>query len=166
MIWLPFRCSSGLEFYVAEKMTNLADKVLVPKSKTTIKASKGKPRIVTRALAPGYVFASFHGFEAFGHAFGPMRLIKGFHGALQMDGRAILLTPMDIRALHAMEVAAAEPYAEASLKPADRVKIRRGRYGEITAIVDRLSGANVVVTFDLFGKSNTATVPVDQVEAA
>ena len=166
-IWLAYRVTPQLEFHCAEAIDKLGtERVLVPKSKVTIRGIKGRPRIVTRPLAPGYVFAAYHGWQAFADAFVACKLVRGWRGVVGADNRPWLLSPMDVRALYAMEVAAAEPHVEAGMKPGDRINIRKGLHANLHAVVARLDKGSVIATVTMFGRPHDVAIPMDQIEAA
>lgn len=165
-IWIAYRVTPQLEFSVAEALDKLGtEKVIVPKISVTKRTKDGLWHRL-RPVAPGYVFAAYHGYDALAAAWAPTRLVKGCHGVVGIDNRPSLLTPMDIRALYAMEVAAAEPHVEAGLKPGDKLRIKRGRHADLAAVVSRLSRGQVIASVSLFGKSHEVSIPLDQVEAA
>ena len=165
MIWIAFTATPQLEFSVAEAIAKLgAEKTIVPSHQARI-VKNGKARSVRRPLAPGYVFAAFHGFEALHAAWHALKLVKGLRGAVNFDAnserRYSLLTPMDVRALY--EMRAAEVEETSKHRPGDRVLIRNKL---MMGIVERMARGKVIAIVDMFGKSHTVTVSEDQVEAA
>ena len=153
------------EFHVRDELHALGYAALVPvefKWKTHAFGRKLKapcPQKVPRL--PGYVFASFD-YEPNWYE---LERVRGWTGIIHVDGRPAAIPPSQFAALEALSVPIqAIPSKGRKLSPGDRVKIKRGAFAELDAVVETIRKGKVVATVHLFGRPSSVTFKSNDIQ--
>jgi transcription antitermination factor NusG len=149
------------EFKVRDKLTldyGLAAYVPVEFSKSRF--GRGKEIVRRKPVVRGYVFAGLD--PADWHV---LSKIPEVAGVVFVHGRPASLTPSQMDSIELLS----RPIDRANASgwsPGDRVRIRRGAYAELAAVVEKAEKGTVIATVDLLGKLHTVKLPENAVEAA
>lgn len=160
MIWYLIRVQAGRERIIRDELHTLGHRALVPVRIDT-RRIRGRTAHVPRPLMPAYVAAGFVDPPWF-----DLARIRGWYGPVRIGDRLATLSPSEVAAVELMSVSRPLQLAASRVSPGDIIRIKRGAYAELAALVQRLDGAGVVVTVDMFGKAHTLTIDEALVEAA
>lgn len=152
------RCAPCTEFKVRDELHRLGIAALVPVEFTVSKFSRGKEAIRKSPVVRGYVFASITDWMAISR-------VRGIKGAVTIDGAPYTLTRSQTDALELLS-RPLQRSNRSGWSPGDKVRVRRGAYTELEAVVQDIKKGKVVVVTSLFGKQMEVTVPAEQLEAA
>lgn len=164
MIWHAYKTAAQAEFRIQEKMIALGARTVVPAQWQWRRVKNARPVPRRRPVIPGYVFAGFNEVPWWA-----LSVVDGLHGVVSFDGRPAIIPDKVIPSIAALE----QPLRELSQGPRFRmgqaIKIKRGAFAELAAVVDGFERGKVVAIVHMFGKS--ARVPVsmehlEEVEAA
>ena len=139
--------TSHIEWQVQKDLIRLGAKTIVPGEWEWRKGAKGKMVPAKRPALQGYVVAGFTDVP-----WQALRLVSGIAGCVSFDGSPAVVTAADRMAIAAME------------RPL--VKIKRGPFAEIPAVVEAWKAGKVIALVELFGKVFEVVVDGDSVEAA
>ena len=164
------RVSPNSEFRVRDELHKLGLSALVPvefRSYRVVNKSFDRRQItdvdVKHRKLPvirGYVFA---GLDV--HDWASVTAIREVKGALWIDGRPARLTGTQTAALELLSRPAQRANAS-GWSPGDKVRVRRGAYGELEAIVSQIKRGHVIATVEMMGKLHTVKLNPYQLEAA
>lgn len=146
------------EFRVRDELHRMGLLAYVPVEFQTSRFGKGKEGIRKAPVVRGYVFATVTDWLA-------LRRVKEVKGAVCIGDRPATLTAPQTAALELLS----RPLQRANRSgwsPGDKVKVKRGAFAELEAVVSEIKKGKVVVVTSLFGKQMEVTVPAKQLEAA
>ena len=154
------RVSPNSEFRVRDDLHRLGLAALVPVEFTVSRFGKGKETIRKAPVIRGYVFA---GLDV--HDWSSVTAIREVKGALWIDGRPARLTGSQTAALELLS-RPAQRANSSGWSPGDKVRVRRGAFAELDAIVSQIKRGHVIATVQMLGKAHTVKLDADQLEAA
>lgn len=161
MIWHAYKTAAQAEFRIQEKMIALGARTVVPAQWQWRRVKNARPVPRRRPVMPGYVFAGFNEVPWWA-----LSVVDGLHGVVSFNGRPAIIPAKAIPTIAAME----QPLQELSQGPKFRmgqaIKIKRGMYAELSALVDGFERGKVIAIVEMFGKQARVPVAEDQVEAA
>lgn len=145
-----------IEDAVASKLREMGHRTWLPREP---RPTKHRPQL-TVPMVRGYVFVSG---DIDWHA---VRKVRGFIRPLRRhDDELAIITQDQIDRMRAVcEGMRAE--IKTGLKPGDRVKIRKGAFTEIEAIIFSVTGGKHQIEYTMFGKTFRQSIAADQIEAA
>jgi transcription antitermination factor NusG len=149
------------EFKVRDKLT-LDYKIgaYVPVEFSKRRFGKGKEIVRRAPVVRGYVFADIG--PADWHV---LTQIPEVAGVVFVHGRPASLTPSQMDSIELLS----RPLERANASgwsPGDRVRVRRGAFAELDAVVSEIRKGSVIATVELLGKLHTVKLPENAVEAA
>ena len=149
------------EFRVRDELHQMGRVAFVPVEFEVSKFGKGRESIRRSPVVRGYVFADVPAIAWDG----TRRLIPAIKGKLFIDGHPYTLTAAGMAAIELLS----RPIERANASgwsPGDRVRVRRGAFAELNAVVAAIERGHVMVNVEMFGKVHQAKVPSDALEAA
>lgn len=170
------------EFTVRDELHMMGLIAFVPVIFSVSKFGKGKETIKRQAVIPGYIFAKSpakDGVQPMGliaedwHRIRaeqkkPIRVqsrLSRITGMMSGSSGAIILTPSQEAAVMLLS----RPLERANShgwSPGDRVRVRRGAFAELDAVVSQIKRGHVIATVQMLGKTHTVKLALDQMEAA
>lgn len=146
------------EFKARDELHRLGMTAYVPVEFSTSKFGRGRETIRKAPVVRGYVFAAVNDWTV-------VRAVREVTGALIINDRPATLTPTQSAALELLS----RPLERANShgwNPGDRVRVRRGAFAELDAIVSQIKRGHVIATVEMMGKTHTVKIAMDQMEAA
>lgn len=148
------------EFRVRDELHRLDIAALVPVEFSVSRFGHGRETIRKAPVIRGYVFASLDVQD-----WAAVTAIREVKGALWIDGRPARLTGSQTAALELLSRPASRANSS-GWSPGDKVRVRRGAYAELAAVVSQIKRGHVIATVEMLGKLHTVKVNADQLEAA
>lgn len=154
------RVSPNREFRVRDDLHRLGLAALVPVEFSVSRFGNGRESIRKAPVIRGYVFAGLDIED-----WATVTAIREVKGALWIDGRPARLTSTQTTALELLSRPAQRANAS-GWSPGDRVRVRRGAFAELDAVVSQIKRGQVIATVEMLGKLHTVKLNADQLEAA
>ncbi len=148
------------EFRVRDELHRLDIAALVPVEFSVSRFGKGRETIRKSPVIRGYVFASLDVQD-----WAAVTAIREVKGALWIDGRPARLTGSQTAALELLSRPASRANSS-GWSPGDKVRVRRGAFAELNAVLSPIQPGTVVATIEMLGKVHTVKLTPDQLEAA
>lgn len=146
------------EFKVRDELHRMGMLAYVPVEFQSSRFGKGKEGIRKAPVVRGYVFAKVTDWFA-------LKAVKEVKGAVCIGERPATLTTAQTAALELLS-RPLERANRSGWSPGDKVKVKRGAFAELEAVVSEIRKGKVVVVTEMFGKPMTVALPAKQLEAA
>ena len=152
------RVSPCREFKVRDELHRMGLTAYVPVEFDRSRFGKGRETIRKAPVVRGYVFAAITDWPA-------LHAVKEVKGALFVNGRPATLTSTQTAALELLS-RPLERANRSGWSPGDKVRVRRGAFAELDAVVAEIKRGHVIATVDMLGKTHRVRIEADQLEAA
>lgn len=161
MSWYIVKVSPQRERSVRNDLTELyAIPAYVPVEIDSTRYGRGKESIRVRPLIRGYVFADLDE-----HTWRHVSAHRLCHGVVTFGGSAATLTGKQVKALEHLSQGI-KPRQARKWTIGDRLRIRRGAFAELEAIIAKINQGQIVATVEMFGKQHQVIITEDLLEAA
>lgn len=159
--WYILRCRPCSEFKARDAMT-LDHRIAayVPVEFSSSRFGKGRETVRRHPVVRGYVFAAIgeQGWASLGK-------VREITGAVFVDGRPARLTQRQVDAIELLS-RPLERANSSGWSPGDRVRVRRGAYAELEAVVAEIKRGTVIGKTEMFGKVHVVRLRPEDLEAA
>lgn len=149
------------EFRVRDELHRMGRNAFVPVEFSVSRFGKGRETIRKSPVIRGYVFAAIPDIAWDG----TRRLLPQIKGKIGIDGRPTTLTASQMAAVELLS-RPVERANRTGWSPGDKVRVRRGAYAELEAVVAEIKRGTVIAHVELFGKTHSVRVPLQSLEAA
>lgn len=149
------------EFRVRDELHSMGRAAFVPVEFEVSKYGKGRESIRRSPVVRGYVFADVPTIAWDG----TRRLIPAIKGKLFIDGHPYTLTAAGMAAVELLS----RPIDRANASgwsPGDRVRVRRGAFAELNAVVAEIKRGTVMADVHMLGKTHRVKLDANALEAA
>lgn len=149
------------EFRVRDELHAMGRSAFVPVEFEVSKFGRGQESIRKSPVVRGYVFASIpdNAWD------GTRRLVPAIKGKLFIDGTPYALTAAGMAAVELLS-RPIERANSSGWSPGDRVRVRRGAFAELEAVVAEIKRGTVMADVQMLGKTHRVKLNANALEAA
>lgn len=161
MIWHAYKTAPQAEFRVQEKLITLGARTVVPVQWHWRRVKNARPVPRRKPVITGYVFAGFKEVPWWA-----LSIVDGLHGVVSFNGRPAIIPATAIPTIAAMEQPLRDMAQGPKFRMEQKIKIKRGMFAELSAVVDGFERGKVIAIVEMFGKQARVPVAEEHIEAA